>query len=285
MIGARLMRTIRDRYHPLFHLRRLQPARAALAALDRPRWVSLAGIAHPVRVRAVSHLSYALLDRSPEPEVAKLLRALARLLSPRGFWDVGANFGYYTWLLRSLVPGIAVVMVEPEPANLALIEATLRAAGGDGVQLVAAAASSVAGTARFERDLVSGATGSLQSGWSFAQRHWGREKTTTEVRVVTLDELAEFGPADVLKLDVEGHEAAVLAGATRLLDRDQPVVIYESFSGPGAPAELLRARGYLVTAAAETDAGLDGGTEFLALPPQHVNRLNELRAGVRRERA
>jgi hypothetical protein len=51
--------------------------------------------------------------------------------------------------------------------------------------------------------------------------------------VVTIDELCP-GPVALIKIDVEGHEAAVVRGATATIDRDRPAIIFEY-----AP-ELLR---------------------------------------------
>jgi Methyltransferase FkbM domain len=46
---------------------------------------------------------------------------------------------------------------------------------------------------------------------------------------LTLDEdLADWGPAGLLKIDVEGAEADVLSGASELLARDRPHVIVET---------------------------------------------------------
>lgn len=55
-----------------------------------------------------------------------MLLAIDKLLAPRSYWCVGANIGYYGWLLKSSDPGLRVVMFEPDPANVHLIRATLR---------------------------------------------------------------------------------------------------------------------------------------------------------------
>ena len=61
----------------------------------------------------------------------------------------------------------------------------------------------------------------------------------TEVRVRTLDSLG-LRP-DVVKIDVEGSEVAVLAGGHRTIERDRPVVMIE----PNIEAEaMLAAMGY-----------------------------------------
>ena len=51
---------------------------------------------------------------------------------------------------------------------------------------------------------------------------------TTTVRLVSLDrQLAEVGPPNVVKIDVEGYEGEVLLGATQLLSIHKPVLFLE----------------------------------------------------------
>jgi FkbM family methyltransferase len=64
---------------------------------------------------------------------------------------------------------------------------------------------------------------------------------------------AGFDRVDLVKIDVEGHEAAVLAGSSEMLQRFRPAVIFESGHEPGSGREtitdLLDALAYDVVAA------------------------------------
>lgn len=62
-----------------------------------------------------------------------------------------------------------------------------------------------------------------------------------EVPVRRLDELG-LERVGFMKIDVEGHEMAVLAGAAATIDRDRPVLLVEAEDEfrPGATAELFR---------------------------------------------
>lgn len=70
------------------------------------------------------------------------------------------------------------------------------------------------------------------------------------VQVVTLDSLLadRDRPVALMKIDVEGHEASVIGGATRILEQDRPIVLFEhlpglgsaSGQGSGAPIAMLR---------------------------------------------
>jgi hypothetical protein len=46
------------------------------------------------------------------------------------------------------------------------------------------------------------------------------------VPVVTVDEVSD-GPVTLIKIDVEGHEAAVVRGAAKIIERDVPTVLFE----------------------------------------------------------
>lgn len=72
------------------------------------------------------------------------------------------------------------------------------------------------------------------------------------VSTLPLDALPEVSERRValIKLDVEGHEAAVLRGAEQLLLRDRPVLVFEQLAreidadGSSEVLRLLRAAGY-----------------------------------------
>jgi FkbM family methyltransferase len=65
-----------------------------------------------------------------------------------------------------------------------------------------------------------------------------------ESLAITLDQLTFGHPIKLVKIDVEGHEAAVLAGMCALLNRDMPTLILETESD--AIREDLAAMGYMV---------------------------------------
>jgi FkbM family methyltransferase len=106
-----------------------------------------------------------------------------------------------------------------------------------------------------------------------------------EVRTVTLDEFV-YGagnPApDVIKIDVEGAEARLIVGATRVIEQAAPMILCELHGiDPGRRIlEFLMERGYEIRA---VENGLDlvtqtviavgpGGTHILAKPARHGAR-------------
>lgn len=214
--------------HPLHYARRLPPLRAAISAADVPVWAHVPAVPHKVRLQRIRHARYRL--GLIEPETRTILAAQTGTL-----WDVGANFGYFTWLWRG-----PAVMVEPDPDNLALINATAK--HRPDVHVVAAAASDTAGHATFARDTATGARGSLA-------RDSG---PTITVPTIRLDDLAADHRVDVLKIDVEGHQDAVLAGAADVLARDRPLIIVEAPTPPPIagyrPVRQLDGMNWLMTA-------------------------------------
>jgi FkbM family methyltransferase len=145
------------------------------------------------------------------------LAALACVVRPGDtFWDVGAHKGFVTLAAARLVgPTGMVVAVEPAAVNRTFLHRHIRWNGlHDRVCIVASALSDAAGEAAF------GGGGS-----SVAFRIGeGSER----VRVTTIRDLVceqDLRAPSVLKIDVEGEEAAVLRGAADILGGDQAVLV------------------------------------------------------------
>ncbi len=150
---------------------------------------------------------------------ARRMRSFYRLLVPAGglVFDVGAHVGDRVRTFRAL--GAEVVAVEPQPAAFRCLQWLF--AGSARVHLVNAAVAATAGEITFNinlanptistasRDFVAAADGA--EGW--ADQRWEEKRT---VPATTLDALiARFGQPNFIKIDVEGFEAAALAGLSR----------------------------------------------------------------------
>lgn len=155
-----------------------------------------------------------------------LLRNLDRVVAS-GDWviDVGANVGLVTSRLCQLVgPSGAVWAVEPLPRNVERLDALQARNGLDQLTVLPVALSSEAGTARLRLPIRGGgAFGSFVATW----------ETCGEIDVVTarLDDLVAErrppGPLSLVKIDAEGFEPQVLAGATETLSTLRPLVLCE----------------------------------------------------------
>jgi FkbM family methyltransferase len=139
------------------------------------------------------------------------------LRSDELFVDIGANVGTYTVLAAGVV-GASVISIEPIPKTFSRLQRNIRYN-----DLLAEAhcigISSQAGVLHF--------TDGLDAMNRVALEHESIQKVTVPVR--TLDEICDDRDPAVIKIDVEGHELAVLNGATSILSsKTLNVVIMET---------------------------------------------------------
>lgn len=143
--------------------------------------------------------------------------------SGRHILDVGANIGLHSLAWSKLAP---VVSLEPSPETFALLEANVAANGlQDRIRTVCAAAGDTVGKVEFFV-----AKDSALSSLKDTKRLPIVDRIV--VPCTTLDALAEqLPPIGLLKIDVEGLEHSVIAGAGKLLKRDRPVLFVEIYAG------------------------------------------------------
>jgi FkbM family methyltransferase len=244
---AGLLQRIRRRFHPLFHFRRVPLVRRGLAWVDRPWMTRISGVPHPVAVRLGRNLG-TVLSRgvAEEREERDLLIGLARANDCRSFWDVGANYGLFTFALRSALAHLQIDAFEPDPDNLDLLRRTLRKHGSDCVRVHAAALSDGEGMAQFERDVLTGATGGLvPSAESSAAHDERRSPWLIDVATSTMDaESVKLGLPDIVKIDVEGAELQVLRGGQRTLRDGRPILLLECTRDQNEVRAVLEGAGY-----------------------------------------
>ncbi len=156
----------------------------------------------------------------PEREVVRrLLRPGMRAV------DVGANVGYYLLLIESAVgSGGSVACFEPEPENLRELERNVAANRLENVRVFAAAVGSEDGQVSMRVGINAAVAG--ETGGDFT------------VPLLRLDSALE-GPVDFVKIDVEGYEGHVLAGARRLLREHRPTLLVEIHPGFLAPPSTV----------------------------------------------
>ena len=133
--------------------------------------------------------------------------------------DVGANIGLSTILMARMVK--TVFAFEASPKNAVFLQRNLELNGIENVRVHVNAVSHEAGSVRIhEADF--GAGSHVVSNAHLA----ATELPTVNVDGLTLDSL-DLPPIDFIKIDAEGHEPNVLAGARSLLRRDAPLVYTE----------------------------------------------------------
>ena len=133
--------------------------------------------------------------------------------------DVGANLGYFSLLAARLVgPGGRVVALEPNSENCRLLLSSLRRSGAANVELLPVAADTAPGWAYYSTHV--GSNGGLIDDGDLLARFG------VVVPTFRLDDLVD-GPVGLLKMDVEGAEGRVVAGATRIIEEDRPIITTE----------------------------------------------------------
>lgn len=129
------------------------------------------------------------------------------------FVDVGANVGFQTCL--ALQQGKRVVAIEPLAQNLDYLYTNLQANGWEEVEVFPLGVSDRPRIATLHGR---GALASLIDGWSHLHDPWSRPVPLSTLDAVLGGRFA--GERLLVKVDVEGAEAAVLAGAEETLARD-----------------------------------------------------------------
>lgn len=209
---------------------------AALLALHR--MVSATGLLKTPWGRSLFESAYWLYKGRYEARSLALLRPWVRPGTIAV--DVGANIGFFALQLAAWVkPGGKVLAIEPEPANVGRLKsAAARARVEDVVEVVPVALADRTAEGRLKVDPLNPADHKLGA-------------IGVPVAVTTLDTLlAERGWPEVslIKIDVQGAEARVLAGARETVTRFRPALFVEVHDRDlrvfgSSPAELLRSVG------------------------------------------
>ena len=167
--------------------------------------------------------------------------------------DVGANEGFYSlFCARRVGAKGMVVAVEPSPRERSRLERNVALNRLRNVRVVASALAARPGRAVLR---IANAEHNGQNSLGA----FGHASVTlagqVEVELEPLDTLVRtqaLGRVDLIKLDVEGAELAVLQGAEAVLAASRPLLLFELFDaalrGQGASAQevldFLAARGY-----------------------------------------
>ena len=192
--------------------------------------------------------NHVVIGGSYDPRIAAVFTR--RVKHGMAVVDIGANIGYLTMLLASLVtPSGLVVAVEPNPENVKLLEASRRVNGFGQVLVIQAAAGRYTTLLALNVSYSNGTTSELPSDSNaiFA---------CCPVPCFALDLiLPRDRHFDLVKIDTEGAELNALIGLLGTIERDRPIIVSEFSPGilPGishcSGPEYLRfliAKGYRI---------------------------------------
>lgn len=153
------------------------------------------------------------LANAPNQELS--LRALSALgFSPKSIVDVGAYEGNWTAMAREIWPTSKIIMIEPNPEKLTILQSLARAIGAD-----------------VYPDLLGAVDGEevefnvMETGSSVLSERSSAPRTKQLRGVRTLDAVVGDRVVDLLKIDVQGYELEVMLGARRVLQQASVILL------------------------------------------------------------
>jgi FkbM family methyltransferase len=198
---------------------------------------SLAPVAKAITPRRFWRRKYGILQRLGEshPDV-QLARSLCD--PDRISLDIGASIGEFT--IAMLQSSRSVIAFEPRPAQARDLATMFEAVGAPvGIEALALSDQPGVTTMRVVADDPGRSTIDDHNTLSDLDEAGGNPVQSIDVPVKRLDDLS-LDNVGLVKIDVEGHELAVLRGATDTLTRNRPAVLVEAEERhhPGAVAAI-----------------------------------------------
>jgi FkbM family methyltransferase len=176
-------------------------------------------------------------ERGWEPELLPWWRHLCARASR--VVELGTNVGYFAVQGAKAAPGADYLAVEPHPVSAAVCRENLALNGIGSVEVLAAAASADPTRCSVELavpwEQLGAPTVAFVPGGSELPRPMA-DRVGTTIEVPAVDVRSLLADVDLLKLDVEGQEHALLSAAWERLRVSRPTVVVEVL--PGTP--LLR---------------------------------------------
>ena len=161
------------------------------------------------------------------PTVAALLTLFGDAEPGFTFFDIGANMGLYALLAAAMFEPDAVHAFEPTPATASVLRRAVDA-NGFGIDVVEVAVGDRNGSAELHYSAKSDASNSMVEGF---------KESSSSVSVTTIrldDHVRETAcDPDIMKIDVETFEPAVLAGAVETIARARPYIVIEVLNRRG----------------------------------------------------
>ena len=163
------------------------------------------------------------LEGDYEASVERIL--LSNLRPGTVFYDVGAHIGVFSLIAaRNLGVQGSVFAFEPDPSNVRRIKEHASRNQLDAIRIIPKAVSCTDGRLRFQR-------ASFQSSMNrgvLVEETLALQESAIEVDSITLDAVArEHAWPTLIKIDVEGSEAAVLQGSEEIFRFAKPLLVCE----------------------------------------------------------
>lgn len=179
------------------------------------------------RNNKIDGLSYGIIvNRVWEPYTTNLFKQLTT--EGMNCIDIGAHVGYFTLLMAGLAGDNGRVLAfEPSTENYNLLVANIKLNDFKNVTAIQKAVSNRAGQAKlYLYELDSGGNTLYGQGSDYTE--------SIAVDMVSIDEFlrGEMCPVDIMKIDVEGGELAVLSGMTKMCRLSDNLKLFIEFNPP-----------------------------------------------------
>ena len=176
------------------------------------------------KLRFPEYLTYVLMVKETKARIKSSLfrhepKVSSFVIKKKGavFVDIGANVGYYSFLLYNNFE--TILAVEPHPNNLKILE-TLKSSHNYSKVRVCPFAIGDKDNERVKLHIRVQCGGHSLLTYNSLLPYNGQNRKYIETRLVTLHTLLKHYPkVDLIKVDVEGAEWLVLKGAEPLLDK------------------------------------------------------------------
>jgi FkbM family methyltransferase len=145
--------------------------------------------------------------------------------------DVGAHTGEFARMIRRILPGVSIFSFEPLKAEFQQLQRDMRTVTS--FKAFNYAVGNTVGTVKIHRSDYSQSSSLLRMGKLHKEAFPESAGETLEsVEVRTLDDLLsgfELEPEIAVKIDVQGYEDRVIAGATNIIGRTKAIIVEVSF--------------------------------------------------------
>ena len=193
---------------------------------------------------------------------SEVLEAILQNLPPQGtFWDVGANFGLHAVTVGKTKPQVKICCFEPNP-DMAQRIREHGEINNLSIEVHPVALDKNTGEAEFYLRSGNSGMGSLHN--------WDKAPCLKTIRVKTAraDDLSvgKKMPPNVIKIDVEGNEQAVLLGMHEILQSNEiRAVIFEDSPEDNNLKKYLRDMGFKISALSRKEPTHHNLENFVAL--------------------
>ena len=225
----------------------------------------------PLHDEAIKYLYF--FGSLQKTEIQLIVFLIKNLSETDVFYDVGANYGFYSLLAKEVAPDCAVHVFEPQASLQEYLQQNLPAVKRNQIAL-----TDTVGSIDFYEGFDTGASGKSSTKLeSVSSRKETYQKVTVES--TTLDEYIKTNAIPTfIKIDVEGAEISVLRGARQLLKKHKPTIAMEVWLGNKQQDDTHKATDLLLSLGYK-EYDIDSSGELTEITPSnekgrsYVNRV------------